>query len=66
MIDGKTGILVPPKDYKKLAFAVIELLENEDLRISMGANALQHSKENFSWHHISKLTSKSYEEVLND
>jgi len=66
MIDGKTGILVPPKDYKKLALAIIELLENEDLRISMGANALQHSKENFSWQKISKLTYKSYEEVLDD
>jgi len=35
--DGKTGILVPPKDEKALADAVIKLFTSKDLAGSMGA-----------------------------
>ena len=37
--DGKTGILVPPKDAHAIADAVIRLLEDKDLRNKMGENA---------------------------
>jgi glycosyltransferase involved in cell wall biosynthesis len=34
--DGVTGLLVPPRDERALADALITLLENDDLRRKMG------------------------------
>lgn len=36
--DGKTGYLVPPRDERALAEAIIKLLYDKDLRRQMGAN----------------------------
>jgi glycosyltransferase involved in cell wall biosynthesis len=36
--DGKTGYLVPPRDERALADAVVRLLCNRDLRRQLGAN----------------------------
>ena len=65
MIDGKTGILIPPKDSQALASAIIHLLENDDLRRRMGKNALNHSNSKLSWVKISELTTDSYNMILN-
>jgi glycosyltransferase involved in cell wall biosynthesis len=35
---GRTGLLVPPRDEKKLAAAVVQLLQDVDLRHTMGEN----------------------------
>ena len=37
--DGRTGLLVPPRDEKALADAVVRLLRDEKLRNQLGANA---------------------------
>ncbi|MBW4028286.1 MAG: glycosyltransferase family 4 protein [Acidobacteria bacterium] len=37
VLDGVTGVLVPPRDERKLAEAIITLLANDTLRQSMGA-----------------------------
>ena len=42
--DGVTGILVPQKDTEKLADAIISMMENEEMRHMMGANARLESK----------------------
>ena len=47
--DGETGILVPPKDAKCLAKAILKLLDNECLLKKMGQNGLKRVKEEFSW-----------------
>ena len=63
--DGKDGLVVPPKDLKALAEAVIRLLKNDDLRKQMGRNAFKKTEE-VSWDNIAKMHMKVYEEVLND
>ena len=35
--DGRTGLLVPPRDPESLAMAIVRVLENETLRMEMGA-----------------------------
>lgn len=39
IIDNKTGLLVPSKNSKKLAEAIIKLIKNKNLRLQMGQNA---------------------------
>ena len=46
--DGKTGILVPPKDVSALASAIEKLLENPDERKRLGENAYQRVFPEFS------------------
>lgn len=36
VIDGKTGILVPPKDAKSIASALLKLLRDKELARAMG------------------------------
>ena len=45
---GKTGILVPPEDPDSLAEATITLLNDEELRKSMGKRGRREVKENFN------------------
>lgn len=39
--DGRTGFLVPPRDEKALADAVIRLMQDDDLRKAFGRNGMQ-------------------------
>ena len=52
--DGKTGILVPPRDSVALASAITYLLENEQMRKTMGKLAYKKLKSEFSWDVYSK------------
>jgi glycosyltransferase involved in cell wall biosynthesis len=61
--DGKEGLIVPPKDPKALAGAIIKLLKDDELRREMGENALKKAEE-LSWDNIAKMHMKVYEEVL--
>lgn len=47
VIDGKTGLIVPPHDIKRLAKAIYTLSINKNLQVSMGKNALIRVKQNF-------------------
>jgi glycosyltransferase involved in cell wall biosynthesis len=46
--DGKTGILVPPKDEKAIADAVIKLFTSKDLAGSMGAAGRKRAEQSFN------------------
>jgi glycosyltransferase involved in cell wall biosynthesis len=46
--DGKTGILVPPKDEKALADAVIKLFTSKALAGSMGAAGRKRVEQHFN------------------
>lgn len=47
--ENKDGLLVPPKDSKALADAIIKLLENTKLAKKMGENGYKKVKETFTW-----------------
>ena len=48
VVDGFTGLLVPPKNPEALAKRISALLENEELRVKMGEAARKRVENNFS------------------
>lgn len=47
VIEGKTGLTVPVRDSKKLAEALTQLIENTELRLSMGLKARKFAEQEF-------------------
>lgn len=54
VIDKKTGLLVPAKDYNSLAVALDEVLSDDGLRTRLAKNARKHYEENFNFEKIVK------------
>jgi len=46
--DGESGLLFPPKDYQELTLSLLKLINNEELRQSIGAMARTRALELFS------------------
>lgn len=64
IIDGVTGFLVPPNDYKALASAIIKFTGDTDLRIRMGASARKLIQQRFSVKSMVKRTELVYENLF--
>jgi glycosyltransferase involved in cell wall biosynthesis len=62
--NGKTGLLVPPRNEEALAKAIIKLLKDENLRKEMGENAYRKMREELSWDTIAEKTIEVYKEVI--
>lgn len=62
--DGETGFIVPPKDSKKLAEAIITLLTDDIKRRQMGESGYKKTKEELSWKRIAPQTLQVYEKAL--
>lgn len=45
--NGKTGIIVPPRDSKAFADATLKLVEDKDLRIKMGIEGRKKAEEEY-------------------
>lgn len=58
------GLLVPPKNRKTLATAMISLLRDESMRIKMGNRGREKARE-YSWTHIAGQVMGLYKDVLN-
>ncbi len=48
IVDGETGVLVPPDDEESLAAALAELMADPDLRARLGAGGHRRVREHFS------------------
>jgi glycosyltransferase involved in cell wall biosynthesis len=64
--DGVTGFIVPPRDTKALANAIINLLKDDELRKQMGENAYKKMKADLSWDKIAERTIEVYKEAIKD
>ncbi len=62
--DQETGLLVPPRDHKLLAQALIELLLDEKERLEMGTKGRERAVEMFSWDAMAEKTVAVYERAL--
>lgn len=64
--DQITGLLIPPKDPKKLAEAISFLLNNDDIRKKMGKEARKYVLDNFNWENITSKILKIYQQIHED
>jgi glycosyltransferase involved in cell wall biosynthesis len=63
VIDGQTGILVPPRDHDAMAAAIVKLLKDPQLRARMGAAGLHRVRQKFSADRMVKDTLRVYQRV---
>ena len=54
VIDGFTGLLVPPRDSGKLGEAMIELLSDKMMKRNMEKNISEMCKTKWSWNEIAE------------
>lgn len=66
MEEGQTGLMVDYGNKKQLVLAILDLLNNDDMRRSMGEKGRQRVIENFTWEKIGEDYSRVYESVLNE
>jgi glycosyltransferase involved in cell wall biosynthesis len=64
VVDGETGLLVPPGDVGALRAALERLLGDADLRRRMGEAARERIRARFAWDAVTKATIALYERAL--
>ena len=63
VVDGVTGLLVPPRNVERLAGAIIRLLTDASLRQQMGSSGFVRARELFSADRMVDLTLGAYAEL---
>lgn len=64
VIDGKTGILVPPGDSDRLAEAILRVVSDDAMRKTLGLNAARFIQEQFSFEHRVARIISVYDEIF--
>jgi D-inositol-3-phosphate glycosyltransferase len=63
VVDGRTGLLVPPRDHRAIAAAASRLLANPSLRLHMGQEAAARMREHYTWQQVAWSTLGVYDDV---
>jgi glycosyltransferase involved in cell wall biosynthesis len=66
VVDGETGVHVPPGDVEALRAALRRLLGDPELRRRMGTAGRKRVREQFSWAAVTAATTAAYEEVTGE
>ena len=64
--DGENGVIVPPRQPKKLAEAIINLLEDENKMEELSKNARKTIESNYTWESVSNKFLNCYESLLEE
>ena len=64
VVDGETGLLVPPADPPKLARALTEVLEDRGLAAKMGRAGRTRVLKHFTWDRIAEKTLSLYRSLM--
>lgn len=64
VVDGETGLKVPPLDEEGLASALIKILSDKRLSNRLRFQALQMIKNRYNWDKITSLTSQVYHTLV--
>jgi glycosyltransferase involved in cell wall biosynthesis len=63
LVDGETGLLVPPRDPAALRAALERLLADRELRARLGAAARERIRTHFSWDAATTATLEAYRDA---
>ncbi len=66
VVDGVTGLHVPPRDPGRIAEALRRLLADEALRRRLGQAGARRVAERYSWQRVALMTARVYRRVLAD
>jgi glycosyltransferase involved in cell wall biosynthesis len=58
-----TGVVVPPRDHRALASAIVRLAADEDLRARLGTNAREHVRARFGAQRLVRDIEELYDEL---
>ena len=64
VVDGETGLVVPPRDPGALRAALERLLGDRALRRRLGAAGRMCAQERFSWHAVTDATLAAYADAI--
>jgi D-inositol-3-phosphate glycosyltransferase len=64
VVDGETGVLVPPRDPPALAAAVRQLLADELGRVRLGRAGVDRARRRYGWERIAAATLDAYVEAI--
>lgn len=64
VVDGETGILVPPSDPPAMARALIKILGDPAEAVAMGTRARKRAMTDYAWEPIAATVLDAYREVL--
>ncbi len=64
VVDGETGIVVPPRDPTALRSALERLLADADLRRRLGTAGRDRARSHFSWEKVTDATLAAYAEAV--
>jgi glycosyltransferase involved in cell wall biosynthesis len=65
VLDGDTGLLVPPANVEELKKAILLLLEQVDLRERLGLSARKQAEQRYAWEPLIDRLEETYASVLN-
>ncbi|HTG81067.1 MAG TPA: glycosyltransferase [Geobacteraceae bacterium] len=65
VVDGETGFLVAPTDTERLASCILRLVDDPQLRESMGTAGYAYVNDNFTYEKQTKQYQELYETILN-
>ncbi len=64
VVDGKTGLHVPPRDPGAVAAAIAEMVSDPAWATELGGNGYRRVKARYSWSRIAADTEKAYQTAL--
>ncbi|MGV2827680.1 glycosyltransferase family 4 protein [Myxosarcina sp. GI1(2024)] len=66
VVDGETGLLVPPQNIEAFAQAMARLLDNPRWRDTLAKNARKRVEERFSWEGVATQLNQLYLKLIED
>jgi D-inositol-3-phosphate glycosyltransferase len=64
VVDGKTGLHVPPQDSTAIAAAIADIVGDPEWARELGDNGYRRVKARYSWSRIAADTEKAYQTAL--
>lgn len=64
VVDGETGLLVPPNDSEALAHGIGQLVSDKEMLGRMSRNSVKRVNSEFSWHIIARQADQLYQRII--